>query len=239
MMALFICFSMLLSGCSGDDKSGSTGRIDKIREMIDETIAKAGEQLEAGLPVSSWISDAADRMDQEGHLFDITALLPPAEGLSLTDYAYPDPEHILLVYEEEWKEGKEDSSMSVFRVSLRDGGTETLVDHRELDNSVWAGYHGCVILSTEPLIICDSSSDILYFVEKNVTLKMDFGDSIFFRQSFTVGGELFILDTSGTIHQVLAKDKEPSLKKVWSAPMGYNNVDFYTGSLGVEGDLYR
>ena len=232
MMVFIICFSMLLSGCSGDNRPAGTGRIEEIREMMIEVEAKVDEELKATQPVSKWISDTADRMDKEGHLFDITAMFPETEGMSLTDYAFQDREHILLSYEDLWEEGKEDSFMSIFRISLSDGKVETLVDHRKLDDSVWAGYHGCVILSAEPLILCDLSSDLLYFVANDTTLSMDFGDSIFFRQSFTVGEELYMLDTSGAVHQVMAKGTDYSLKKVWSAPKEYENVDFLTGMNG-------
>ena len=232
MMIFIICFSMLLSGCSGDNRPAGTGRIEEIREMVREVEAKVDEQLKASQPVSKWITDAADRLDPEGHLIDITALLPEVEGMSLTDYAYADREHVLLIYEEDWEEGKEESSMSIFRIGLYDGEVETLADKKKLDDSVWGGYHGCVILSAEPLVLCDLSSDLLYFVEKDVTLTMDFGDQIFFRQSFMVGEELYILDTAGAVHRVMAEDKDCSLKKVWSAPKGYHNIDFFSGING-------
>ena len=163
------------------------------------------------------------------HLYNISSLIEPIEGMSISEVAMQDEDHLLILYKEADMSGEIQANFTIRRVDLRTGSSEILADHvgYPQDWNVFAD-NFCVfsIISMDPLIVVESQFRAFFFVEEGRTIRVETAEDTLFSSAFSANGSVYFLDNYGSVYKLEKSEGEYRSRQIWDMP-----VEFRMGSL--------
>ena len=195
-----------------------SGSSQQSGEPQSESSAESESNIESeSEPDSSSSQPAAERRLAAGvekiegaeTLYDLTALIPRYENMTLADFAMQDQNRLLLLYQVTTNFGERAPGFTLALLDLETGAVDVLRDRQPLNvpDSVPVDYYVPTLACADPPIVAESVTSNLYFYPDESVQRI-FGEKEHFSKIFSVDDRLYVLTTQGNLYSV-KKESDP------------------------------
>ena len=218
------------SGVSNPESSRESQSLPESSARESSTPERSEEPSESSDPAPEKerrLAAGAEAVEGTDHLFDITALIPKYEGMTLTDFALQDQTHLLLLYKANLNFGEGEAAFTLSVIDLETGTEEILNDHQQLvfQEDALVDYYTVKIAGVNPPIVTESISGAVYYPRASFHLEPGMRIS----NSFFANDTLYVLTTQGDLWFGKEK-KEDDLDEydfafgpLWSPGVGFKS----------------
>ncbi len=191
------------SGVSNPESSRESQSLPESSALESSTPERSEEPSESSDPAPEKerrLAAGVEKIEGAKALYDLTALIPRYENMTLADFALQDENHLLLLYQVQTDFGARAAGFSLALLDLETGEVDLLLDHQLLGSEDFApDYYMLTLACADPPIIAENVSSYLYYYPEKEGVRL-FDEQEYFTKAFSVNGQLYVLTSQGNLY---------------------------------------